>query len=257
MKDTRRKQMAALIARKQAATMEELCEAFHVSMNTVRADVAHLVQTGAVEKVYGGVRSAVQQQVPLFTQRTGLWAEEKRRIASRAEGVIRDQDTIFLDAGTTTVQLLDSLDPGKHVTILTGNLAAAARAYSLPNVELIMLPGSLNRRTNTVADVSTLEFLGRYRCAKAFMGASGVSADGRLNVSSYIEYELKKLAVHQSEHAYLLADGSKFSGSGLMSYGSLTDMSEVFTDRRCPGHIRDLCVRHGVPLRIVDDPSFS
>lgn len=252
MRDARRKQMEAFIARRQAVSMEELCHTFHVSMNTVRADVAFLAQTGAVEKVYGGVRAAQQQQVPLFTQRTGLHPNEKENIARLAEQSIADRDTLYLDAGTTTMHLIDCLDPAKHVTILTGNLYVVHRAYFLPNVELIVLPGTMNRRTNSVHDVSTLEFLGRYHFAKAFMGVSGVSPDGLLNVSSYIEYELKKLALHQCEQAFLLVDGSKFGGSGLMSYGSLTDMTRIFSDQQCPADVRAFCADKGVPLTLTD-----
>lgn len=81
MKDNRRKQIEALVARREAVTMEELRAEFGVSMNTIRSDVAYLTETGAVEKVYGGVRSVHRQEVPLFTQRTQLRTEEKRRIA--------------------------------------------------------------------------------------------------------------------------------------------------------------------------------
>ncbi len=252
MREARRKQMEAMIAKRQAMTMEELCQAFGVSMNTVRADVAYLVQTGAVEKVYGGVRLVRHQEVPLFTQRTGLASREKLAIAQAAERLIADQDLLYIDAGTTTMRLIDCLDPAKRVTILTGNLYVVRRAYDMPNVELIVLPGAMNRRTNSVSDVSTLEFLGRYRFSKAFMGASGVSSDGKLNVSTYIEYELKKLAMRQCQHPYLLSDAGKFGGAGLMSYGSLEDMEQVFTDSRCPDSVRSYCAQRGVPLTAVE-----
>jgi len=252
MKDLRRKDMAAYITRRGSATMEELRESFHVSMNTVRSDVAYLVRTGAVEKVYGGVRAATSSpEVPLFTQRTGLHPEEKRRIAQRAEALIQDRDILYLDSGTTTMHLIDCLDPDKHVTIVTGNLYVVAQAYGKPNVELIVLPGCMDRRTNSVSDVSTLEFLGRYRYAKAFMGVSSISKDGKLNVSTYIEYELKKLALRQSQRSFLLVDASKFGGGGLMSYGSLSDMDTVITDPGCPDYARSFCGAHGVSLDII------
>ena len=251
-RDSRRKQMADYIARRHSVTMDELCQVFHVSINTVRADLSYLVQTGAAEKVYGGARSRAHQEVPLFTQRTGLNPGAKERIARYAETLIRDRDIIFVDNGTTTMRLLDFLDPFKHVTVLTGNLHLVTQAYSKPNVELIVLPGVMNHRTNSVTDGSTLEFLGRYHFAKAFMGVSGVSPDGRLNVSSYIEYELKKLAVRQSREAYLLADSSKFGGSGLMSYGSLADMNEVITDEGCPAAICDFCKRNNIRLTVTE-----
>ena len=252
MKDDRRKQIEALVARREAVTMEELREEFGVSMNTIRSDVAYLADTGAVEKVYGGVRALQRQEVPLFTQRAQLHTEEKRRIAQCAQTRVEDGDTLYIDAGTTTMHLINCLDPLKHVTVVTGNLYVVHQAYDKPQVELIVLPGVMNRRTNSVADVSTLEFLGRYQFAKAFMGASGVSPDGRLNVSTYIEYELKKLAAAQSRQTWLLLDGGKFGESSLMSYGTLEDMTEVITGPCCPEECRDLCARKNVKLTLAE-----
>ena len=110
MKDDRRKRIEALVSQRDTVTMEELRDAFGVSMNTVRSDVAYLVGTGAVEKIYGGVRAVQRQEVPLFTQRTQLRTEEKRRVARRAQELIEDGDTLYIDAGTTTMHLIDFLD---------------------------------------------------------------------------------------------------------------------------------------------------
>ena len=252
MRDARIKQMEALVAKRERVTMEELRREFGVSMNTVRSDVAYLVATGAVEKIYGGVRAVQRQEVPLFTQRRELRAGEKQQIARRAEERIFDGDILYIDAGTTTMHLIDCLDPAKRVTIVTRNLYVVSQAYHKPNVELIVLPGSMNRRTNSVADVSTLEFLGRYQYAKAFMGASGVSADGKLNVSTYIEYELKKLALRQSQQAFLLLDAGKFGGSSLMSYGALEDMTEIITAPPCPEELRERCQRKNIRLTVTE-----
>ena len=237
--------------KKRAATMDELCKMFHVSINTVRADVAFLVQTGTVEKVYGGVRAIVHQEVPVFTQRISLNTEAKREIARHAERRIADGDTIFVDSGTTTMYLLDYIDPIKHITLLTPNLHLISQAYEKPNVELIVFPGAMNHRTKSVADGSTLEFLKRYHYNKAFMAVSGISDDGKLNVSTYIEYELKKFALRQSRQAFLLADSSKFNGAGLMSYGKLGDMDEVITDSRCPEEMRAFCEEKDIRLVLV------
>lgn len=252
MKDNRRKQIEALVARREAVTMEELRAEFGVSMNTIRSDVAYLTETGAVEKVYGGVRSVHRHEVPLFTQRTQLHTEEKRRIAQCAQTRIEDGDTLYIDAGTTAMHLIDCLDPLKRVTIVTGNLYVVRQAYDKPQVELIVLPGAMNRRTNSVSDVSTLEFLGRYQFAKAFMGASGVSPEGKLNVSTYIEYEMKKLALAQSRQAWLLLDSGKFAESSLMSYGTLEDMTEVITGPCCPEKCRDFCAQKNVKLTLTE-----
>lgn len=252
VKDARIKQMEALVTRRETVTMEELRQAFGVSMNTVRSDVAYLVEQGAVEKIYGGVRAVRRQEVPLFTYRAELRTAEKRRIARYAQRLIQDGDVLYVDAGTTTMHLIDFLDPAKHVTIVTGNLCVVGKAYGKPRVDLIVLPGGMNRRTNSVADGSTLEFLGRYQFAKAFMGASGVSPDGKLSVSTYIEYELKKLAVEQSREAYLLLDGSKFGGGSMLSYGTMAAMTEIVTDKACPADVRERCGAAGIKLTVLE-----
>ncbi len=252
MKEIRRKQMAQFIAVRQSATMEELCSKFNVSINTVRTDVAYLVSTGAVEKVYGGVRIVQHRQVPLFTQRAAMHTQLKRRIAQQAVQLIQPHDRIFIDAGTTAMHLIDLLPPDKEITVVTDSLYVISRAAEKPGVELLVLPGRLNRRTNAVADGGTLEYLSRYQFSKAFMGASGISVDGKLNVSGYMEYEIKKRALEQSQEAFVLADGSKFGQAGLMSYGTLAQMRALITERQVPEEIEQYCREHQVQLLHVD-----
>lgn len=248
MKEDRRKQMGDLVAHKRTMTMIQLRDHFGVSMNTIRSDVAYLVRTGAVEKIYGGVRAAVHKEVPLFDSRAMEHTAHKKRIAAAAEDMIEDLDIIFIDAGTTTMHLIDRLSASKRVTVVTANLYVIQKAAEKKNVTLIVLPGTHNRRTNSLADTGTLEFLSRYRFSKAFMGVSGVSEDGRLNVSTYMEYEIKRTALKQSRCAYLLVDSAKFGSTGLMSYGTISEMTAVITDQTCPEFVNNICEHNQVSL---------
>ena len=248
MKEDRRKRMGELVAQRQSMTMEQLCAYFGVSMNTIRSDVAYLVQTGAVQKIYGGVRTKEPRNVPLFASRAGLAARQKQAIAARAESLIEDGDILFLDAGTTTMHLIDRLSPEKKVTVVTASLYVIRRAVEMENVQLIVLPGAYSRRTNALCDVGTLEYLNRYQFTKAFMGVSGVSEDAQLNVSTYLEFEIKRTALARSQKKYLLADSGKFGSTGLMSYGALSDMTALITDPACPKSAIDYCRENQLPI---------
>ena len=72
-------------------------------------------------------------------------------------------------------------------------------------------------------------------------------------MSTYIEYELKKLAIQQSLHTFLLADGSKFGKESLMAYGTIGDLEEIITDTSCPAFARELCAKEGIRLTVVDE----
>ena len=64
--------MEQYILEKENVSMEELCEEFDMSMNTVRMDVAELVKKGSVKKVYGGVCSNRQNSLVPFEERKNV-----------------------------------------------------------------------------------------------------------------------------------------------------------------------------------------
>ena len=251
MKDQRRKEMERLITERQNMTMEELCSIFGISINTARADIAYLVKTGAVTKVYGGVKCSHPKQVPLFSSRATQNASIKQQIAKKASELIAEGDIIYVDSGTTTMHILDYIPDDLHITIVTANVYIISNMLNRPNIKLIVLPGILNRRTNSLMDASTFTELAKYHHNKAFMGASGVTEEGKLSVSSYLEYEIKRTAVAQSKQSFLLVDASKFGESNLMSYGTLDQMSQIITDSRVPAFCRDYCFDHHILLTIV------
>lgn len=248
MKESRRRQIEIMITKRQNVSMQELCDTFGVSMNTIRADVAELVKAGVAQKVYGGVRAVEHREVPLFSSRSMQCTEKKCEIAKKAEEFIEDGDILYIDAGTTTMHLMQYLAPYKHVTIVTPSIPVVMAAHEKSNVELIVLPGLYNSRTNAVLDGSTVEYLDRYQHAKAFMGVSALSSTGNLGVSSYLEYELKRTAVSHSIKVFLLTDSSKLGESGLLTYATIEQMSTIFTDSTMPDSFIDLCKSRGTPV---------
>lgn len=251
MKESRRKQIETLLEQRQSMTMQELCDAFGVSMNTIRADVASLVSTGALEKIYGGVRVKERKEVPLFTSRSMKNTDQKQRIARMAARLIENGDIIYLDAGTTTMQILNYLPTGIRITVVTPSLPVIIQAHEMANINLVVLPGMYNRRTNSLLDGGTAAYLTQYQHTKAFMGVSSLSATGNLGVSSYQEHELKRTAVSRSQQVYLLADSSKYGEAGLMSYGTVADLTGIFVDRDIPDSFVDLCREQGTQVEIV------
>lgn len=89
MRDSRIKQIETLITQQKNMTMQELKDIFGVSMNTIRSDVAQLVKSGVVEKVYGGIRLRENKDTPLFANRASQNTDAKIKIACAAERLDR------------------------------------------------------------------------------------------------------------------------------------------------------------------------
>lgn len=252
MKSFRLRRMEQYILEKENVSMEELCEEFDMSMNTVRLDVAALVKKGSVKKVYGGVCSNRQNSLVPFEERKMKNSEQKKSLCRAAAALVEDGDIIYVDSGTTTMYLADYLDKHKNVTILTNNLNVIMRSVPYENLQVICLPGILERKTNSFVSAETGKILARYNIKKAFFAATGITENGDVTNSSSLEYEIKREAMRNSEHKYLLLDSSKFGKSALLTYAHISNMERVVVDGAMNPGLKELCEKYNVVLETVN-----
>ena len=209
--------------------MEDLCAEFGVSISTVRQDVGALVEKGTVNKVYGGVSIARSNPLIPFEERKVRNLGRKQAIGKQAAMLLRDRDILFLDSGTTSVQLIPHIPQDIQVTILTHSLSAMQAALPHPHIEVISLPGKLDRRTNAFL-AADLRYLEQYNITLAMMAATGISSTGEVTNSILLEQEIKRKAVEKSRRSYLLADSDKFDHASLITYAHLPQFAGVVTD---------------------------
>ncbi len=251
MKSFRLRRMEQYVMEKENVSMEELCTEFGISMNTARLDVAQLVNKGSIKKVYGGVCSNRQNSLVPFEERKMKNNDRKRSICREAAKLVEDGDIIYIDSGTTTMYLVDFLENRKNITILTHNLNAIMRALPYPDMQIICLPGTLERKTNSFVSAETGRVLERYNIQKAFVAAAGVTVNGDVTNSSPLEFEVKKAALDNSSHVYLLVDSSKYAKSSLLTFAHISNMEKVIVDEEVDKTMLELCVQNGVDVQIV------
>lgn len=234
MKDIRLNQMEQYILQQETVSMEALCERFQVSLNTVRRDVARLLAKGSVEKIYGGVRARKSELLQPFDVRTAARQEAKMAIGRKAASLVADGDVIFVDSGTTTLHMIPQLWERQEVTLVTNSLHAIMAAMPYPNLNVISLPGQLQRKTSSFTGPDAVRFLNGYNIRKAFMAATGWSLSHGVTNSSPLEYELKRTALARSQQRILLLDHHKFGTAALLSYAQPDAFQTLVTDRVPP-----------------------
>lgn len=252
MKTDRILEMERYIIQRGAATMEELRAHFGISMNTVRRDVAELLGRGTVTKVYGGVcaRPTEQALTPYEVRRRGS-ESAKAAIGKKAAELVHDGDVIFIDSGTTTLQMIDHLADKRELTIITNNLEAIVRALPHENITIIALPGQVRRKTHSLTGDDAVRYLRRFNVRTAFIAATGVSSHGVTN-SSPMEFEIKKCAVESAEKTVLLIAEAKFGVTGLMTFAQLSAFDALVTDETPSPEIRRELAESGVALIVAE-----
>ena len=194
---------------KKVVKVRELIEELNVSESTIRRDLQELEAEGWLVRVHGGAKQVFKLEPELtMKEKSSKNVHKKQEIVQLAASLVKKGDMLYIDAGTTTLELLP-LIKDKSVTIVTNSVHHAFVATDL-GMETIMIGGKV--RQNTKASVSQLggEQLTRYFFDKAFMGANGVHPIYGLTTADPEEAMMKRTAIHQAQQVYFLVDDSKF-----------------------------------------------
>ena len=193
--------------RKRTVTVQELCEALNTSESTIRRDLTELDRQGKLNKVHGGATlpdSRFLADEPTMEAKETLAVEQKRSIAQAAAQLINANDFVFIDAGSTTLELVRALTGDALKASYLTNGVAHARALYLPG-------GLLRTQTEAIVGAPTVSIIQQYNFTKAFMGANGVALEAGFTTPDPEEAAVKAAAAHRAQETWFLVDDAKFA----------------------------------------------
>lgn len=230
MKEDRIQKLKNYILSNERASIEELCNVFTVSKNTMRRDINELEKQGTIKKVYGGIVLNDKKTTEPFESREEKNTSAKQVIAKLACDFVQDGDIIYIDSGTTTMHMLPHLAELRNLTIITNNLNVILSSLPYLHLNVLCTGGTLFRTTNSFVDMDAINFLKKYNIAKAFMASTGISISKGITNSSSFEYDIKKYMVDNCDMVVLLADETKIGRVSLTTYCDLKDINVFVTN---------------------------
>src|SRR5215203_2928127 len=101
--EARREQIREMLMEAGAVTVGQLQAQFGVSPMTARRDLDALEERGSARRTHGGaVLPSIAAPENSFSQRVGVAAGAKLRLAAAAFELLRPGETILLDSSSTT-----------------------------------------------------------------------------------------------------------------------------------------------------------
>ncbi len=229
--EQRFEEILKLLEIKGTITVQELKEKLHASESTIRRDLTTLHDDGRLIKVFGGAVALHSQMRTKDTQvsdRTNINKEEKIRIARYAASLIRPDDFVYLDAGTTTGYMIDYIEE-KQAVYVTNGVSHAKRMAAL-GFQVILLGGQLKSSTEAVIGSTALLMLQKYHFTIGFWGTNGVNKKSGFTTPDHDEAMVKQVSMEQTEKRYVLCDHDKFNQVSTVTFGSLLS-AVIVTDR--------------------------
>lgn len=232
-----------IVNEKGAVSVAELTEALGVSESTIRRDLLELSRSGSLKKVHGGATLTKKQFVSsedTVSDKQDKNIDEKRLIAKYAAEQISDSDFVYIDAGTTTLCMIDYLPDNLKASFVTNGISHA-KLLSKRNFRVVILGGQLKSTTEAVIGFVAAKNLQSYNFTKAFLGANGITETQGFSTPDSEEAFVKAAAIDRSFASYVLADSSKFGKVSSVSFATV-DRACIITDKKPDGNFEKLTV---------------
>ncbi|WP_439554820.1 DeoR/GlpR family DNA-binding transcription regulator [Dyadobacter sp.] len=229
LKEKRFSHILAKLQDKQQVGFAELSEELQVSEDTVRRDIDTLSNNGLLMKVRGG--AIPRSHNPLtFKERISYLKDDKEVIALKAQSLIRNGQTIFLDGGTSVFTLVSLLPTDIKLTVITNNTAIIPALSAYPGIRLILLGGIYFRESETIVGTQAIKMVTNFQADLYFMGVCALDVNKGVTASYMEEAELKQAMLQNSASAVALSTFEKLETFESYRVCAITDLQCIITE---------------------------
>lgn len=217
--------------------LKEIAKELKISEITARRDFEKLEAEGKLKRVLGGATLDTDQEMApdgaelTMKEKKMLHKKEKERIAEFAAQFVQDDDSVFLDAGTSTVPLMRILEKRK-IKIVTYNELLISSIHN-PVAEIFVVGGQHRPYYSMNVGPVAQDVLKQFYFNKAFLGCSGVDfSQGMVYTTEMESLLMKRIALENAYESYLLVDHSKIGRRNYLKLAETSAFTSIICDKR-------------------------
>jgi DeoR family transcriptional regulator, fructose operon transcriptional repressor len=210
-------------------SIQNLLSIIDASPATIRRDLDFLERKGLLVRTHGGVVHPDHVAgEPTYDQRLRESPLGKKTIAEKAASMVPNGATVFIDAGTTCLEVGRILLGREDLALFT-NSCPLVNIPCRRQARLVCIGGELREISRAMVGGLALDWLSKLRFDIAFIGASGLSLEG-LSTTELSEAEIKRQALARAKQRILLADGSKWNNASTFLFTGWNTVDAWITD---------------------------
>ncbi len=252
MLHARRNKIVDKITEEHLVKVSDLMKEFNVSIETIRRDLEYLEKLGYLRRVYGGaVLDGFYGQEPPYKHREVINYPEKQAIAARTCELIDDGDSVFIDLGTTTLEVARCLSKRKNLIIITNATLVAHSLITNESCRVILLGGELRRGELSVSGSLCNANIQLFNANKAIIGVGGISLEKGITDYHLEEANIRRSMINRAEKVIAVADHSKFGVVTLNNICELNRINTLVTDWITPAKTIAAYIGAGVNVVIA------
>ncbi len=234
----RQEAIARLVEADGRVRVSQLAALYGVSTVTIRKDLATLETEQRLVRTHGGaVAPERSRPEPAFDLRERLQAGEKRAIGAAAARLVRDGESVVMDASTTALAVarqLRAIGGWSQLTVITNGLRLASELAGSPGITVLMLGGRVRPEAMSVVGPLGDGLFERINVQTAFVGAAGFALDTGLSDATDEEAQIKRAMVAAAREVIAIVDHTKWQRAAFATFCRIDQLSRVLTDDAAP-----------------------
>lgn len=226
----RKARIKTLVMEKKSVVVSQLAQEFSVNEETIRRDLKSLEEEGVLTRTYGGafVQSGATNHVAASLRKTA-YIDNKKCIAGRCRGLIRNGDSIFLDHSTTALEIARAtLD--MDITVVTNSLMVAELLAEKTRGQLILVGGVYDSNNRCFSGQAVMDALDGYYVDTAFISCRSVHPEQGITDSEEASAALRRKVLERANRIWLVADHTKFGNTSFIRICRLDAVDGIVTD---------------------------
>ena len=250
--DQRRELILRQLRKHHVLSVHQLTEMFDCSHMTIRRDIALLEQEGRAYSVTGGVRIASQlHSEPSHQSKAVIELPQKQGMARLAAGLLHPDMTIYLDAGTSTLEIVPHILALSGMTVVTNDFGVVDALADATTVEVIHTGGLLDHPNRSSVGGLAAATLRQLATDIAFMSTSSWDLQRGTTTPSALKVEVKQAAMQSASRSVLIATSSKYGTFGTYKIASLEQFDTLISDQNLATGAADAIRKHQIELLLA------
>ncbi len=235
--NSRQEKILEQIQTKGYISINELAVEFDVHQMTIRRDLKKLERMGTLVRTYGGAQAHPGRRVFSYLTDEDINENIEKKISIAkfiVNKLINNGDRIFLDTGSTILQIAKLLNRRKKITVITNSIDIMAELYHQPDITTVVLGGELSGISSNLHGPHAINQLKSWNKGShiSFFSCDGVvSGENEGFYTNHdIDASLAPHALKTGEKKCVVVDSSKIGKKTLYKFADFNDVDLLITD---------------------------
>lgn len=229
--EDRKQEILELLKKDGTVKVADLSQKFSVSEVTVRNYLTEMEKQGLLSRTHGGAISSYKPYYSMnFNQRFETNHNEKVKIAKRVAEMVEQNDTVMLNAGTTTLLAFRHFPVDYNLNIVTNSISIALEATENPNYNVLLIGGAVNSKYQFTYGYDAISILKNYHADKLILSVDGIDINNGFTTYYNKESTIDRAMIENSDCCIVAADDSKLNRTAFTKISPLNVADYIVTN---------------------------